>query len=250
MPKTEALNKFLFDTMVKHYEEHSEVWIGLHDLQTEGTYMWEDATPMEWNNFAAKNGPHRSWWNPWAMAEDCVALDPDDVGQWHDYQCERSVLAFASWSYYYKKYICQYPPGSGGRREQGDWTVGTEDCPPVGKVIGDHISHDEKVGGETDDDDQRVDDKGKGKKGDDEQFDDEKGEGKKDDDEQLDDDKGEGEKDDDDEQLDDDEADDLAGNPSIQFVSDDGCPPFQCEIDCGMRGFKIDQNDCQVCSCN
>ena len=28
-----------------------------------------------------------------------------------------------------------------------------------------------------------------------------------------------------------------------------GCPPLHCSKDCGMAGFKLDDNHCKVCEC-
>lgn len=63
------------------------VWIGLHDLNNEGSFEWVDRAPVVYTN----------WWggepNDYG-GEDCAATNYGDVGYWNDFGCEGSALPF------------------------------------------------------------------------------------------------------------------------------------------------------------
>ncbi|GFR65313.1 macrophage mannose receptor 1 [Elysia marginata] len=114
MPKTQALNDYLADQLYHHYHQYRKAWIGLHDLKREGTFVWEDGTELDWSNFAKGQGPRNTW-----LArgfEDCIALDPNDQGRWHDFQCDHNLLSWLSKPDPRKIYICQYTPGVKGKK--------------------------------------------------------------------------------------------------------------------------------------
>ena len=106
LPKTKALNDYLTDQLLNHYNRKDEAWIGLHDKDKEGRFQWEDDTSVEWTNFASRNGPDNGWFA--SRREDCVAIDPLDDGMWHDFQCKEDFIALISGSEPLKMYICQY----------------------------------------------------------------------------------------------------------------------------------------------
>ncbi len=66
---------------------YDSIWLGLHDLNDEGTFEWTDATPLVFSN----------WWggepNDYG-GEDCAATNYGDVGYWNDFGCEGSSLPF------------------------------------------------------------------------------------------------------------------------------------------------------------
>ena len=112
LPKTKPLNDYLSDQMLTHYRSPGDVWIGLHDKKEEEKFIWQDNTELQWNNFAWGNGPHNNWLA--RDAEDCVALNPGDDGQWHDHPCEDNLGSFVAslitQTNAKKMYICQYMP--------------------------------------------------------------------------------------------------------------------------------------------
>ncbi|XP_068785673.1 low affinity immunoglobulin epsilon Fc receptor-like [Struthio camelus] len=56
-----------------------DVWIGLHDRSTEGTFEWADGSPLAYQNWG--------WGQPDEAAggQDCVAMGPH--GSWADRAC-------------------------------------------------------------------------------------------------------------------------------------------------------------------
>ncbi|XP_013882029.1 CD209 antigen-like protein E [Austrofundulus limnaeus] len=73
-------------------------WIGLTDLETEGSWLWVDRSPLD-KSFWINGEPNN------VGNEDCVALTVDradgDLQTWNDFPC-RHVARF----------ICEKPPGS------------------------------------------------------------------------------------------------------------------------------------------
>lgn len=65
-------------------------WIGLSDQVTEGTFLWEDATPLDYTNWAP--GQPDDWNNA-----DCVQILPS--GEWDDANCGAN-----------KRIVCSLPP--------------------------------------------------------------------------------------------------------------------------------------------
>ena len=76
--------------------ESDHVWIGLNDIEDEGSFQWTDGSPVDYTNWAPGQ--------PDNLADsDCVYLLPD--GTWDDAQCEWS----ASGNTPAKAYVCETP---------------------------------------------------------------------------------------------------------------------------------------------
>jgi len=60
-----------------------EVWIGLDDESTEGTYVWADGSSLEYTNWASGEP------NDWQGSEDCVGMYTS--GEWNDYSCSTTM---------------------------------------------------------------------------------------------------------------------------------------------------------------
>jgi hypothetical protein len=56
-------------------------WIGLSDSAEEGTFVWVDGQPLEYDNWSG-NEP-----NDWREGEDCGELI-SGTGQWNDFRCD------------------------------------------------------------------------------------------------------------------------------------------------------------------
>ncbi|GFO27537.1 aggrecan core protein [Plakobranchus ocellatus] len=210
LAKTKELNDYLSDKVLNFYLKRDEVWIGLHDKSNENTFVWEDGEKMEWNNFDKGNGPD----NNFAVRtfEDCVALDVKN-SKWHDFQCVRSPLSWISGSEPRKKYICQYTPSTKD-------TEGTKDSQDGGDKDEDKKTQDQddKDTQESSEDDQQ----GKDTDG-------------------THDSQGGGDKDEDKKTQDQDQDD---------KGTQDKCPPFICDEDCKMDGYKMTDEGCLLCECN
>ncbi|XP_071490219.1 echinoidin-like [Diadema antillarum] len=74
---------------------YATLWIGLHDLEEEGVFVWSDETPVDFENWAA-NQPNNSGTGP---NSDCVSLLGGYIGKWHDRWCRALT----------KQYICKMP---------------------------------------------------------------------------------------------------------------------------------------------
>ena len=122
LSKTKSLNDYLTHQMSNYYGQSGEAWIGLHDVEEELKFVWEDNTQLRWNNFAKSNGLYNDWLRE--GVKDCVALDPNDKGKWYDYPCGSDSIPLTTGSDPRKQYICQYT--SGGRDSQI-----VKDGPPV-----------------------------------------------------------------------------------------------------------------------
>jgi hypothetical protein len=63
------------------------LWLGLHDQEEEGTFIWSDGTPVSYTN----------WWsgepNDYG-GEDCASTNYGATGYWNDFPCD-STLVFA-----------------------------------------------------------------------------------------------------------------------------------------------------------
>ncbi|XP_078616211.1 perlucin-like protein [Branchiostoma floridae x Branchiostoma japonicum] len=80
MPKDQTTNDFLVNQLTR-YPSGQRVWFGLTDLLQEGTWVWEDGTPLvDWNN-----------WHPGERndsgTEDCVEWSAGHSFKWNDQSC-------------------------------------------------------------------------------------------------------------------------------------------------------------------
>ncbi|XP_078615021.1 uncharacterized protein LOC144884061 isoform X1 [Branchiostoma floridae x Branchiostoma japonicum] len=84
MPKDPATNNFLVNQLTR-YPSDSNVYFGLTDLAQEGTFVWEDGTPLTgWSN-----------WNPgqpddYRSVEDCAHWWGSYGYKWNDRSCSDS----------------------------------------------------------------------------------------------------------------------------------------------------------------
>ncbi|XP_035696423.1 collectin-11-like [Branchiostoma floridae] len=82
MPKDQATNDFLLANQLTRYPSGSSAWFGLTDLAQEGTWVWEDGTPLTgW-----------SYWYPgrpddYQSAEDCGEWEAGYGYRWNDNPC-------------------------------------------------------------------------------------------------------------------------------------------------------------------
>jgi C-type mannose receptor len=57
-----------------------QIWIGLHDQNTEGVWEWTDGTVYSYNSFAISE--------PDGLPDNnCVAMDPNQGMDWNDINC-------------------------------------------------------------------------------------------------------------------------------------------------------------------
>lgn len=69
------------------------VWLGINDLQTEGTYLYDDGTQVsyfQWRKHFLSSQPDGG------RRENCVAMASDD-GDWWDHYCDRAM-----------NYLCEF----------------------------------------------------------------------------------------------------------------------------------------------
>ncbi|XP_078615023.1 perlucin-like protein [Branchiostoma floridae x Branchiostoma japonicum] len=85
MPKDQATDDFLRNQMTR-YPSDSVVWFGLTDLVQEGTFVWEDGTPLTgWSNWYSGQPDDGS------SAEDCVEWRALYGYRWNDLSCLSSL---------------------------------------------------------------------------------------------------------------------------------------------------------------
>ena len=100
-PKTIAVNYFLTTELKsigsKHSSNFREAWIGLHDEDKEGTFVWDDGEPLKYDLFNNAAGFY------FPGEEDCVALNPLS-GLWDDFRCNSDFMFLSS----KKPFICQF----------------------------------------------------------------------------------------------------------------------------------------------
>ncbi|XP_035661638.1 CD209 antigen-like protein C [Branchiostoma floridae] len=99
MPKDNATNAFLVEQINVMYPNGSSgsVWFGLADREEEGSFVWEDGTPLGtgWNNWnqGEPNNQH--------SREDCVEWRAKYGYKWNDVRC-----------FTVHKYVCEVDAGS------------------------------------------------------------------------------------------------------------------------------------------
>ncbi|XP_060599605.1 macrophage mannose receptor 1-like [Ruditapes philippinarum] len=101
-----------------------ESWLGLHDTESEGVFVWEDGSPTLYT-FWYRNEPNNA-----GAGEDCAAISPGD-GYWNDLTC-----------YIAKRYICKIPRGKSVNKDPpmiNTFKACDESSPDDGwKVFGDY----------------------------------------------------------------------------------------------------------------
>ena len=91
-PRDENVWKIVFDHATK--EDIGEFWLGIHDKNKEGTFVYaSDNSPIEFNNFN-KGEPNDGMQ---CKCEDCVHViyQPQAKGFWNDLPCnshQKSVV--------------------------------------------------------------------------------------------------------------------------------------------------------------
>ncbi|KAL4219284.1 C-type lectin domain 19 member A [Mactra antiquata] len=87
-----------FIMSVLHSVQYAEesIWIGLHDKIQEGLWKWDGGDDLKgYTNFGYGENNHGFL----HMGTDCVCIELDDHGYWHDKQCH-------GWFKY--NFICEY----------------------------------------------------------------------------------------------------------------------------------------------
>lgn len=73
-------------------EGAKDVWIGLGDADDEGTYVWEDGSPLGTYRNWADNQPDNG--GSGGVDEDCVEMGQYTEGKWNDQDCSLEYLGF------------------------------------------------------------------------------------------------------------------------------------------------------------
>ncbi|CAH1239537.1 COLEC11 [Branchiostoma lanceolatum] len=85
LPKDQATNVFLVNQLTRYPASASSAWFGLTDQVREGTFVWEDGTPLTgWSNWSPGQ-PDDS-----GSAEDCAEWEAVYGYKWNDEPCSRS----------------------------------------------------------------------------------------------------------------------------------------------------------------
>ncbi|XP_072042492.1 uncharacterized protein [Amphiura filiformis] len=104
--RDEAEQRFLTDLV---RSDNVNVWIGLSDVVTEGSWIWDDGTAYGYTNWAPQQ-PDNYLGN-----DDCVHFrHGDDVGLWNDYPCDSPWVS---------GYICKMR-----RPDTDECATGTDNC--------------------------------------------------------------------------------------------------------------------------
>ncbi|KAL8568069.1 hypothetical protein ACOMHN_000293 [Nucella lapillus] len=99
--RDQSTQTFLYTTMHSGLGYGGEVWIGLSDRRSEGSFEWSDGTAITYQRWAP--GQPYNVLGLGDSEEDCVFMDMGEGGLWHDNVCNH--LLFLS---YKKAFICEY----------------------------------------------------------------------------------------------------------------------------------------------
>ncbi|XP_035697814.1 uncharacterized protein LOC118430887 [Branchiostoma floridae] len=82
MPKDQATNDFLVNQIRGRYPNGSDVWFGLTDQADEGSFLWEDGTPLVgWTDWCTEQP------DDYETGEDCVEWWDSCDYKWNDVPC-------------------------------------------------------------------------------------------------------------------------------------------------------------------
>jgi len=93
MVKSAETNEFIKNQLTQ-LSNPSPVWIGLHDEDEEGKFIWMDGSQPQYTNWAPGKGVAIAGWGQTTM--DCTTIN--NQGVWEDKQCKWFPI----------NYICQY----------------------------------------------------------------------------------------------------------------------------------------------
>ncbi|XP_076451417.1 C-type lectin mannose-binding isoform-like [Babylonia areolata] len=93
-----ATQHFLYSTLLHEFDYYGVVWIGLSDQLSESHYTWTDGTPAHFT-FWARGQPGIV-----DSSENCVALDILEGGKWTNYECSDSFF-----NGHHERFICEFP---------------------------------------------------------------------------------------------------------------------------------------------
>ena len=82
------------------------VWIGLNDRIREARFRWSDDSELnatKYSNWAFHEGNESPRFH---HQEDCVGMDPSNNGRWHDYRCDVIKVLKEPWDQV--SFICEY----------------------------------------------------------------------------------------------------------------------------------------------
>ena len=77
--ESDSDNSDLFD--LTWFNEYGYMWIGLNDIDTEGTYVWTDGSNGDYTNWYSPSQPNN------LHNQDCVVVFYND-GKWQDVHCD------------------------------------------------------------------------------------------------------------------------------------------------------------------
>ncbi|XP_076451854.1 uncharacterized protein LOC143287618 [Babylonia areolata] len=93
--RNQRTQNFLYDTLWFDLDYYGDVWIGLTDQESEGDYVWVDGSPA---NFTY-------WGENWSHEhKDCVGMHVYYDGRWFDYGCSDGVF-YSN----HLRFICEFP---------------------------------------------------------------------------------------------------------------------------------------------
>lgn len=102
--KSKDVSDYVIDKLVLDFNNANKIWIGLSDRLKEGTYVWEDGSPLgDYTNWAPDNGPLNN--STSGTLQDCVTLDPNKNGRWEEDACANPLFGLFL---HERPFVCQY----------------------------------------------------------------------------------------------------------------------------------------------